>query len=349
MPNLLASRVGRLTAFSLLYVSEGLPQGFALQAVTVQMRRIGLGTAEVGAFAGVILLPWAWKWAVGPVVDLFYVDRLGRRRAWIVACQLLMALTILAAWPVNMTSQLNLFAALLIVHNVFAATQDVAIDALAVTALREDERGLAGGLMFAGAYTGTAIGGATLYLADWVGFSWAFPATAGSILAITAGVTLWLREPRTPPASAQSQPQPAPSPTVPPELAASPAGPAVLEYRHEEQPGRFSAATREVAGYAATAAKAMFGSRAAVAGLIFALLPAGAMALSSALAQTLQVDLGLSDNTIATLGLVGSIVAAGGCVLGGWVSDRIGRRPTLSACVVLTAVPTAVMALGMWR
>ena len=48
---------------------------------------------------------------------------------------------------------------LILIHNAFAATQDVAIDALAVNVLREDERGLANGLMFGGAYLGQAIGG----------------------------------------------------------------------------------------------------------------------------------------------------------------------------------------------
>jgi MFS family permease len=68
----------------------------------------------------------------GPVVDLVYSDRLGRRRAWIVGCQLMMSLTLLAAWPVDVATNLKLLAAVIIVHNVFAATQDVAIDALAV-------------------------------------------------------------------------------------------------------------------------------------------------------------------------------------------------------------------------
>jgi PAT family beta-lactamase induction signal transducer AmpG len=38
--------------------------------------------------------------------------------------------------------------------------QDVAIDGLACNTLRDDERGLANGLMFAGASFGAAIGGA---------------------------------------------------------------------------------------------------------------------------------------------------------------------------------------------
>ena len=39
LPDLLATRVGRLTAFFFLYVSEGIPLGFTATAVATQMRR----------------------------------------------------------------------------------------------------------------------------------------------------------------------------------------------------------------------------------------------------------------------------------------------------------------------
>jgi hypothetical protein len=42
LPDLLATRSGRLTAFFFLYVSEGIPLGFTATAVATQMRRQGL-------------------------------------------------------------------------------------------------------------------------------------------------------------------------------------------------------------------------------------------------------------------------------------------------------------------
>ena len=42
-------------------------------------------------------------------------------------------------------SRKDLLITLVIIHNVFAATNDVAIDSLAVNALREDERGQGNG------------------------------------------------------------------------------------------------------------------------------------------------------------------------------------------------------------
>jgi len=87
-PDLLATKKGRLTAFFLLYVTEGIPLGFTATAIATQMRRQGVGAAAIGAFVGSLYLPWAFKWAAGPIVDTLTSDRLGRRRMWIVLAQL---------------------------------------------------------------------------------------------------------------------------------------------------------------------------------------------------------------------------------------------------------------------
>ena len=154
LPNPLASRAGRLAAFFALYLTEGIPLGFTATAIATHMRRQGLGPAEIGAFVGSLYLPWGFKWVVGPFVDVFSSDRFGRRRLWIVIAQAFMVISLLTALPVNFTTELKLFTFLILIHNAWAATQDVAIDALAVNVLHEDERGLANGLMFGGAYLG---------------------------------------------------------------------------------------------------------------------------------------------------------------------------------------------------
>src|SRR5512147_1225092 len=111
-PDLLSSRPGRMAAFFLLYLTEGIPLGFTATAVATQMRRQGLGPAAIGAFVGSLYLPWAFKWAVGPIVDTFTVSRLGRRRFWILLTQLGMMATLLLAMPVDFAHQLPLFTAL---------------------------------------------------------------------------------------------------------------------------------------------------------------------------------------------------------------------------------------------
>ena len=87
LPNLLATRKGRLAAFFALYVTEGIPLGFAATAVAYYLRKLGVGPAEIGAFVGSFYLPWAFKWAFGPMVDVFRSQRFGHRRAWIMGTQ----------------------------------------------------------------------------------------------------------------------------------------------------------------------------------------------------------------------------------------------------------------------
>jgi PAT family beta-lactamase induction signal transducer AmpG len=313
-PNLLASRNGRLAAFFFLYLTEGIPLGFTATAVATQMRRQGLDVAAIGAFVGSLYLPWAFKWAVGPLVDVVSSERWGRRRAWIVAAQAMMVLTLMAALPVNFTTEVKLFTFLILLHNIFGATQDVAIDALAVGVLREEERGLANGLMFGGAYLGQTIGGAgVLFLTPYVGFQATYFFVAACILAVTLFVALPLREQRG-----------APRPPM-------------------EGP-RLAAVGRDIAGFVGDSIRAFLGSRAAFIGLIFALMPAGAYALGLALQSNLAVELGMNDTQVGLINLWSTILSALGCVVGGWLSDRYGRRRTLALYLVGTAIPTLYLA-----
>src|SRR5512139_932309 len=121
LPNLPATPRARPTAFFSLYVPEGLPLGFTATAVATQLRRQDVGPAEIGAFVGSFYLPWAFKWAFGPFIDVFASERLGRRRGWIIVTQVLMAATLLSTVLLKLPEQLWLFTVILLVHNTFGA------------------------------------------------------------------------------------------------------------------------------------------------------------------------------------------------------------------------------------
>lgn len=313
-PNLLATKNGRLAAFFSLYLTEGIPLGFTATAIATQMRREGLGPAEIGAFVGSLYLPWAFKWMVGPIVDVFSSERFGRRRLWIVITQVMMVATLMAALPVNFTTEVKLFTFIILLHNVFGATQDVAIDALAVNVLKEEERGLANGLMFGGAYLGQAIGGSgVLFLVPLTGFPMTFFFVGAVILSVTLFIALPLREPKEPP-------------------------------KPRQEGSKMAIAGREIWAFVKDSIKAFFGTRAAFVGLLFALLPGGAYALGLALQTNLAVELGLDDPQVATLNLWSTVVSALGCVVGGWLSDKWGRKRMLALYFVGTAIPGVYLA-----
>lgn len=324
LPNLIATKYGRLTAFFFLYMTEGIPLGFTATALATQMRRQGMGPDEISAFVATLYLPWAFKWVVAPFVDLFKSRRFGHRRLWILLMQIGMTSCLLGCMPVDFKQQLvlfpflpdnfqlvfNLFTVLIFVHNMFGATSDVAIDALACNTLKEDERGLANGLMFGGAYIGQAIGGpGALMVIDHMSLAYAFYMVIGAILAVTLLVVLPMKE----------------------HAAAA---------KEVLQSSRFKQAIGEVKVFGVTTYRAFIGTRSAIVGVFFALLPTGAYALSLALISNVQVEIGLSDSSIAKNGLVCTVCAAAGCVAGGLISDKLGRRKSLALYLLLTALPT---------
>jgi MFS transporter, PAT family, beta-lactamase induction signal transducer AmpG len=308
LPDLLASRRGRLTAFFFLYVTEGIPLGFAATAVATQLRRQDVGPAEIGAFVASFYLPWAFKWAFGPFIDVFTSKRLGKRRGWILGTQVMLVFTLLCCTLLDLPAQLGLLTGVLLIHNSFGAMQDVAIDALAVSTLHEDERGLANGVMFAGAAIGSAMGGSgVLFLMPLLGLKGGFVFVAGCIALVTLLVVLPLKEPATPDA--------------------------------EERAAGLASAGREMRSFAVEAFRSFVGTRGAWSGLWFSLLPAGAMSLGLALQSNLSVEVGMDDDSVAWLTLWSSVIGAGCMVFGGWLSDRWGRRRMLGLYLALMSLP----------
>jgi PAT family beta-lactamase induction signal transducer AmpG len=308
LPNLLATRRGRLVAFFFLYVTEGIPLGFASIAVATQLRRQDVGPAEIGAFVASFYLPWAFKWAFGPIIDVFTSERLGRRRGWIIGTQLMLILTLLACTALDLPSQLGVLTAVLLVHNSFGAMQDVAIDALAVNTLHEDERGLANGVMFGGAALGMALGGSgVLFLMPLIGLKGGFVFVAGCIALVTLFIALPLKEAATP----------------------------MLERRA----AGLRAAGAAMKQFSVEAFRSFVGTRGAFAGLALALLPPGAMGLGLALQSNLAVEVGMNDDSVAWLNLWSQLVNACFTVVGGLLSDKFGRRRTLSVYFVLICLP----------
>lgn len=320
--NVLETRRGRLTAFSLLYLSEGIPFGFSAIALVTWMRQQGVGLTEIGLFTASLYAPWGFKWAWAPFVDLVRVERFGARRFWIVTAQLLMAATLGVVIVVDPAADLKLLTVLIVIHNLFAATQDIAIDALAVQVLPEDERGTANGFMFGASYLGQAIGGSgAIWLAGAFGFRATFPFVCGLILLILVFVSLRIREPR---------------------VTAAAAGAAAAVHGVA---GVARAVAHRLAKYLLDLVRGFFLSgRGPIAGVAYALMPAGTLALGLALGSTMQVDLGMTEDRIARLNAITTVLAAIGCVAGGWLSDRFGHRRMLAVFTVLTTAPALWLA-----
>jgi PAT family beta-lactamase induction signal transducer AmpG len=317
--NLLGSRTGRLATFGILYVSEGIPLGFAAVAMAAYMRRQGLDVAQIGAFVGSFYLPWAFKWAWAPLVDLVKLQRFGGRKGWIVLCQALMIVTLFGVAQVDYARNFDLLITLVLVHNFFSATQDVAIDSLAINTLKEDERATANGFMFGGAYIGQGLGGGgAMFVSQQWGFDVSFLYVSLLLTAIFTFVLIFVKDP-------------------------SLAGRVT-----EKTADIWTALVANVRTFARELGAGFFQSgMGPMVGVAFALLPMGAMALSSSISSTMQVDLGMSDGQIAELNIYSTILSGLGCVAGGWAADRYGQRKMLAAWYLLTTLPTLYLATAL--
>ena len=117
--NILSTRRGRLFTFGTLYIAEGIPLGFTATAMAAYMRREGLDISQIGAFVGMLYLPWAFKWAWAPLVDMFTLNRFGGRKAWISGCLTMMILTLIVVAQIDYSTNFQLLLSLIFIHNIF--------------------------------------------------------------------------------------------------------------------------------------------------------------------------------------------------------------------------------------
>ncbi|GAA2051502.1 MFS transporter [Williamsia deligens] len=184
-----SSVVALLTA---LYFAQGLPYGFFVTALPVVLRQSGYSLVAISA-TGVLFAPWALKVLWAPCVDRF-----GTRKRWVVSMQIATAAIALGLACLDLdASTVPLFVGVALI-NVFAATQDVATDGIAVTALDARGRGLGNGIQV-GAYRLGMIagGGGLLWVYSFTSWRILFVVMAAVLLLTTIPV-LWLRDGGTP-------------------------------------------------------------------------------------------------------------------------------------------------------
>lgn len=152
-----------------MYFSEGAPIGYIWWAMPTRLRAAGMPVDEVAALTALLTLPWALKFLWAPAVDRLRGPRWGFR-AWITVAQIAMGLTLLPLAVMPLDSLVDIATWLLLAHAVSAATQDVAIDALAIRSVAEPDRGRTTGWMQGGMLVGRAIfGGLALAAERWIG------------------------------------------------------------------------------------------------------------------------------------------------------------------------------------
>ena len=155
------SRNLRMFSFFLFYIGQGLPIGLTVVALPAWMAANGVGDTQVGEMVAWAYLAWTYKFVLAAVMDRFTFLPMGRRRAWLIGAQLVMALGFVWAALLDPGPQdYALLVTVTVIVMSAAAAQDVAVDGLAVDILPEKEQGTASGFMFGGQAFGMAAAGA---------------------------------------------------------------------------------------------------------------------------------------------------------------------------------------------
>lgn len=174
---------GKLLPLAGLYLVQGVPYGLQSGLLPMLLRAGGLSLTRVG-LAKVLYAPWLFKLVWAPLVD-----RRGSPRAWLTLSTAALGLVcgLLAALPPVQAGQAGLpvtVAGLLLLLNLGAAVQDVALDTLAVQLLEPAELGPGNTVQVVAYKLGAVLaGGGLLALV---------PALSWPLLFLLLAATYWL-------------------------------------------------------------------------------------------------------------------------------------------------------------
>ena len=148
----------RYSTGALAYFAQGIPMGLLHIALPAWLAVEGVSASHIATFLGIIMLPWAFKLLVGPLMDHFEYLPMGARRPWVIGAQFGMVLSLLALmWVDDPATQIGLLTAIGFMINFFTATQDVAVDGMSIDHVPIEEEGRLNAFMSFGKAVGWAV------------------------------------------------------------------------------------------------------------------------------------------------------------------------------------------------
>src|SRR5690242_2325997 len=120
--------------------SSGLPYALLIGTLNAWLGESNVNLATIGVLSW-IGLSYSFKFLWSPVVDrmkLPGLERIGRRKSWILLCQVVMILGFAGLAATNPTTNIGTFAIFAVIAALASATQDVAVDAWRIDVADDD-------------------------------------------------------------------------------------------------------------------------------------------------------------------------------------------------------------------
>jgi len=300
--------------FMVLIVPFGLVGGFLGVALAYELKQAGISAAAIAGLIALSYVPNTWKFLWAPLVDLSWT-----RRHWYLASTLVTGLGMVAmAWFSRDALHWGALTVVMLITNITSTVSGMSVDSLMAHSTADEEKGRAAGWFQAGNLGGGALGGG---LALWLVQDWQVSVLASgwvmAALCVLSCVPLLIL------------PEPAKTPHE-------------SRAAHASVLARFKGVLWGLWGDLWS----VLSSRAGLLALIVCFLPIGSGAVSG-LWSVMADDWHASANTVALVnGGLGGLASAAGCLLGGWVCDRLERKTAYCLFGLLQVVLAVVMALA---
>lgn len=298
--------------WGILFLPFGVTSGFVSVMIGFILKQQGMTDAAIASVVAINLLPHTWKVAWAPIAD----STLTRKR-WYILANGASCATILGLAFVPITKgNLSLIEVLVFVNSLAITFVGMAVEGLMAHATPPAERGRAAGWFQAGNMGGAGLGGGLgLMVAQAVSTQFAFCLIAAVLALCTLALFFVPEAPR---------------------IAEDP------EAKSEHKPhwaARMVEVFKELL--------AMLRTRRGIVAIALVFLPIGSAAAQGIFSGQIATDWGASANLVATTsGWMAGIVSAIGCLVGGLLSDKLGRRFAYMASGALLALVAATMALS---
>ncbi len=314
----------RLLAVLFMGFSSGLPLPLTFGTLSFWLAESGVSRTTIGVLA-LVGTAYSLKFLWAPIIDRLplggFSRLLGRRRAWALAIQALLAVAIFCLGLTDPTVDPWPTALVAVVIAFLSASQDIVIDAYRIEILRPEEQGAGAAATQWGYRFGLMASSAgALFAAEYAGWGFAF-ALMACLMGVGA-ITVWLT--REPPASAAA--------TAP-------------------LPG--DTATQKIAAFVRIAVVgpfAEFASRPSwVLIVVFVVLYKFGDALAGVMANPFYVAMGFSRIEVASISKIfGVFTTLAGVATGGAVVHRYGLYRSLLICGVLQAASNVMYVVQAW-
>src|ERR1043165_8679998 len=128
----------KMTAIALLGFASGFPYLITNRVLQTWLTMNGINLTTIG-FLSLAGLPYSLKFLWAPFLDRYAFPGLGRRKGWLLASQILLAIAIASMTFQDPKVTLQWVAANAVVIAFLSATQDITADAYRVDTLQPDE------------------------------------------------------------------------------------------------------------------------------------------------------------------------------------------------------------------